>query len=165
MLAAAGVQVPAPIAALDGSYLPQHGGTVVDVLTWLDGAPLSAGAVTPEFHADLVPDYVLLHNGHLYPIDFDDSGFGHRLFDLATITFRSRWTDPTGALAEAAIAGCRMNHQLDFAALPLFEAMRACTYLGWNMMRLQEDGAQVRNTRFIAEAVQSVQSYLEHYPT
>ena len=33
-------------------------------------------------HADLVPDNVLIQNG-VVMIDFDDGGFGYRLFDLA----------------------------------------------------------------------------------
>lgn len=105
-------------------------------------------------HADLMPDNVMLEGDTLFPIDFDDGGFGHRLFDVATVTFRSRRTDPTGALAEATIAGYQSLRGLDTASLPLFEALRACTYVGWNISRMDED--PTRNARFITAAEQSI---------
>ena len=237
MLAQHGVAVPKPIVAVDGSDILICDGTVVDLLSWLEGATLSAGPVkpglyfdlgylvarmhdladdwtlpsglsrhtwdlvgdqptwgrfwenpqlTPEqaallvtfrdtartlitgmknpdiglIHADLVPDNVLLNGGRLQPIDFDDGGFGHRLFDLATITFRSMRTDPTGALADATVAGYCAGRMLDIGALPLFEALRACTYVGWNIARMDETGAEARNTRFIAAALSSVTAFL-----
>ena len=237
MLAGNGVQVPAPIAALDGGYLFEKGATAVDLLTWLEGAPLSAvratqtlyqdlgrltaqmqiyadaweppaGCTRPTWdlageapswgrfwenpklaqaertlltgfrdrarvelavldkpdvgliHADLVPDNVLVAAGQLAPIDFDDGGFGHRLFDLATVTHRSRRTDPTGGLADAAIKGYSSLRPCDPAALALFEALRACSYVGWNMSRFAEAGAVERNQRFISAAVSSVGRYM-----
>ena len=42
---------------------------------------------------------------------------------------------------------------IDLAQLKLFEALRACTYVGWIITRMKEDGAQARNTRFITEAI------------
>ena len=237
MLAGHGMHVPAPIAAHDGSYLLKTEATSVDLLTWLDGAPLSSVPATqtlyhdlgrltaqmqnhadawqppadftrptwdlvgedptwgrfwenPELdarertllasfrdrarvqtaalqtegigliHADLVPDNVLISGGQLSPIDFDDGGFGHRLFDVATITHRSRRTDPSGGLADAVIKGYGSLRPLDPATLALFEALRACSYVGWNMSRLAETGAMDRNARFISEAVSSIGRYL-----
>lgn len=111
-------------------------------------------------HADLIPDNVLYDNGVLRPIDFDDGGFGHRLFDVATVTFRSRRTNPSGALADATIAGYTSERDLDQSALPLFEALRACSYVGWNISRMSEGGAQDRNARFIDAALERVANYL-----
>jgi Ser/Thr protein kinase RdoA (MazF antagonist) len=76
------------------------------------------------------------------------------LFDVATVTLRSRRTDPSGALAEATIAGYQSLRRLDATSLPLFEALRACTYVGWNISRMDED--PTRNARFIAAAEQSI---------
>lgn len=237
MLARNDIPVPAPIIAQDGTHLLTHSGTVMDMLTWLDGAPLSAappseqtyfnlGALTARMqiradawnppsdftrptwdlvgdaptwgrfwenpaltlqqrrlleqfrahatkaladlqtpdigliHADLVPDNVLLHAEQLQPIDFDDGGYGHRLFDLATITFRSRRTDPTGALARATISGYASQRSTDLSALPLFEALRACTYVGWNITRMTEEGGNTRNARFITAAINAVNTVM-----
>ena len=107
-----------------------------------------------------MPDNVLLHADQLQPIDFDDGGYGHRLFDLATITFRSRRTDPTGALARATIDGYTSLRPADLTALPLFEALRACTYVGWNITRMAEDGGATRNARFIAAALNAVKTVM-----
>lgn len=235
MLARSGIAVPAPIPAPDGTSLLVTQGVAVDLLSWLEGAPLSASrpdaqtyfalgvliarmqecadgwipppgftrlnwdlvgddptwgrfwenpALTPDqgrlftefrdysrgaldtittadtglIHADLVPDNVMLHAGELHPIDFDDGGFGPRLFDLATVTFRSRRTDPTGALARATIDGYTSQRDADMALLPLFEALRACTYVGWNITRMAENGGHERNTCFITAALAAIES-------
>lgn len=42
MLAQNGIPVPAPIAACDGTHLLTFEGTALDMLTWLEGAPLFA---------------------------------------------------------------------------------------------------------------------------
>ena len=106
-------------------------------------------------HADLVPDNVLLHDGVLRPIDFDDGGIGERLFDIATVTFRTRRSDPTGALAAAVIAGYT-RRSVDPDALLWFEALRACSYVGWNIPRMQEPGGKERNARFVHAAEISI---------
>jgi Ser/Thr protein kinase RdoA (MazF antagonist) len=231
MLADGGLPVPAPVMGLDGSALLERDGTLIDMLTWIDGCPLGAlpareadyaklgrlmarmhvlqdawslparfqrpvwdyvgtaptwgrfwenpalgtaqQAQLVEFrdharhrlarlehadkgliHADLVPDNVLVQGDTMVPIDFDDGGFGHRLFDLATVTLRSRRTDPSGALALATLEGYHSLRSLDHAALPLFEALRACSYVGWNITRIAED--HTRNARFIGTALHSI---------
>ncbi len=233
MLAEGGLTVPNPIPAVNGHTLLKAHGFAIDMLTWLDGAPMSASAVTPQtyhtlgqltaqmhdladrwtlpkeftrptwtfvddtptwdrfwenpaltspersvfeafrheaqtalegmkgadrglIHADLVPDNVLMKGRTLAPIDFDDGGWGFRLFDLATITFSSRRTDPSGVLAEAAIEGYRARRSLDPNPLPFFEALRACTYVGWNITRIAEEGGKARNARFIDNAICAV---------
>lgn len=233
MLSRGGLTVPRPVPAPDGTTLLKAEGFAIDLLTWLNGAPMSTGEVTPEtyhalglltakmhgladswtppkgierptwtfvdetptwgrfwenpaltpahrvrfedfrnaaqgsldgfedadwglIHADLVPDNVLMNGPTLAPIDFDDGGWGHRLFDLATITFRSRRTDPSGALAEATVEGYRSLRPLDLDNLPLFEAIRACTYVGWNIARMAENGGTARNARFIDSALAAI---------
>ncbi len=112
-------------------------------------------------HADLVPDNVLYNGGKLHPIDFDDSGFGYRLFDVATVTLRSRRVQGSGALATAVVAGYQTQRPLDYKSLPLFEALRACTYVGWNITRMDEPGGVERNERFITEAEIAMSNYFE----
>jgi len=117
-------------------------------------APLDRGLI----HADLAPENVL-NNGHrLQPIDFDDGGFGFRLFDLATITHRNRRQQDGDVLSEATINGYCSERTLDRDALTLFEALRACTYVGWNITRIDEPNGRQRNTRYIAEAECAIDS-------
>ena len=116
----------------------------------------------PDFgliHADLVPDNILIDGKQLHLIDFDDGGFGHRLFDLATITHRSRRKNGNDELADATVAGYCTVRSLQCDALPLFEAMRACSYIGWNISRMDEAGGQERNARFIAEAETALEKF------
>ena len=110
-------------------------------------------------HADLVPDNVLYNGQDIQVIDFDDGGFGYRLFDLATISHRSKRLSGADDLTNAVVAGYGKHRPLDVGSLPLFEALRACTYVGWNISRMSEPGGVERNERFITEAEVSVSNY------
>jgi Ser/Thr protein kinase RdoA (MazF antagonist) len=123
------------------------------------GYALKALEDTGDFgliHADLVPENILISGDNLYPIDFDDGGFGYRLFDIATVTNRSRRIAPNGSLETTFLDSYAKHRPFDRCALPLFEALRACTYLGWIVPRLSEDGASKRNARFTSEAMARV---------
>lgn len=103
-------------------------------------------------HADAVPENVLVAKDGVYLIDFDDGGFGFRLFDLATTANRLDRHDPTGGTSAQFLQGYLSERLLDTTALPLFRALRAMTYVGWVISRLREPGASTRCTRFLAEA-------------
>ncbi len=107
-------------------------------------------------HADLVPDNVLSSGDELQFIDFDDGGFGYRLFDIATITYKCRLREPNGCLANALITGYKTHRSIDDHALMLFETLRACSYVGWNITRMQEPSGQERNARFISNALGAI---------
>lgn len=111
---------------------------------------------TGLIHADLVPENVLESGGRLSPIDFDDGGYGPRLFDIATVTHRSRRVDASGALVEAVVAGYAEHRPLDITTLPLMEALRASTYVGWIVPRMGEEGAAARHDRFVSEALAAI---------
>ena len=104
-------------------------------------------------HADLVRENVLPNNGNPQFIDFDDSGFGFRLFDVATALFKNRIETDYPQLEEALIDGYRTVRPLDIEHLPLFMALRAFTYLGWIIPRLDEPGGQTRCRNFVDDAV------------
>lgn len=108
-------------------------------------------------HADAVPENVLLAKDGVHLIDFDDGGFSFRLFDLATTANRLDRHDPSGRASEAFLTAYQHARPTDLAALPLFRALRALTYVGWVMTRFHEPGAEARCARFISEA--------EHYVT
>lgn len=111
-------------------------------------------------HADLVPENVLLHQGRPQLIDFDDAGFGFRLFELATTVNRAWRDDASGALAGAVLEGYQSVRAIDLSPLPLFRAVRAFTYLAWIIPRLHEPGAQARCERFRALAL----AWADHLP-
>ena len=111
-------------------------------------------------HADLIHENILLDNSKIQFIDFDDSGFGFRLFDVATALIKNRQEVDFANLQIALIQGYRKIRQLDATLLPLFLVLRALTYVGWIIPRINEPGSIHRQQHFIATAVDLAQSYL-----
>ena len=237
MLALNGICVPSPVRASDNSLFLTSTSTVVSLLNWVDGTPLSQfeahsnlyyelgrllaqmqalahtweqpeGFVRPCWnlvgenptwgrfwenpkltasqvkrllyfrdyarerlhseqgysrgliHADLVPDNVLYDGQSLQLIDFDDGGVGYHLFDLATITHRSRRQGDGHEYASATLEGYGSIVTVQLEDIAFFEALRACTYVGWNISRLNETGAASRNRRFISEADAAIEAFI-----
>lgn len=111
-------------------------------------------------HADLAPDNVLCDGPHLNFIDFDDGGFGYRLFDIATALIKHRASPSYPDLQTALIKGYTAIRSIDLSQLNLFMAIRAVTYVGWNIRRRAETGGEERNQRFIRTADALVSEYL-----
>lgn len=104
-------------------------------------------------HADLVRENVLVDGEQIQLIDFDDSGFGFRLFDVATTLLKNRSEPDYQDLRAALIEGYRIERPLDTDHLNLFLLLRALTYVGWIMTRMHEEGAAARNARFTENAL------------
>lgn len=121
------------------------------------GAWLDYGLI----HADAVLENVLLARDGLFLIDFDDGGFGFRLFDLATTANRLDRHDSSGRTAQAFLDAYLQTRQIDLSALPLFRALRALTYVGWVITRLHEPGAEARCARFLTEAEHYVLAFFD----
>lgn len=118
---------------------------------------LDAGLI----HADLVRENVLVtDDNRLTFIDFDDGGFGFRLFDIATTLHPNRNAANFAALRAALLDGYQSLRRLDLVAFDLMMALRAATYVGWIITRMDEDGAEVRNRRYIDTAVDLAETYL-----
>lgn len=111
-------------------------------------------------HADLVPANVMMSDNALHVIDFDDGGFGFRLFEVATALLKHRPAPDYSALQDALIGGYTSLRSLDVKQLPLFLALRAATYVGWNITRAAEDESGARNARFIAQADDLIRDYM-----
>lgn len=132
-------------------------------LAFRDAARARLIAVCPEFgliHADLVRENVLVDGSTIRMIDFDDGGFGYRLFDIATVLLKNLEEPDYPALKEALLGGYAGHRPLDLSLLELFIALRAATYVGWIVPRMGEPGSPERNTRFIEEARSLCQAYL-----
>ena len=120
------------------------------------GAVLDFGLI----HADLVRENVMIGGDRLQFIDFDDSGFGFRLFDIATTLIRNQNEPDYDMLKAALIEGYLSVRDLDFTELDLFITLRATIYVGWIIARMQEDGSEARNARFVDHAESLAKSYL-----
>ncbi len=111
-------------------------------------------------HADLVRENVMLDVDKLQMIDFDDGGFGFRLFDLATTLLKNMNEPDYPLLRTALLDGYRDKRELVTNALDLFLWLRAATYVGWIVSRMTEEGATARNARFVRNARDLALTYL-----
>lgn len=115
-------------------------------------------------HADLVADNVLVSNGHVRVIDFDDAGFGWYLFDIATVLYMFL-NDPGYQLVyDALISGYRSERELTdetLEDLPLFLAARSTTYLGWLHTRSETETAQESTPMKVEKACKYARTYLQ----
>jgi Ser/Thr protein kinase RdoA (MazF antagonist) len=106
-------------------------------------------------HADLVRENVLVQDGTVAMIDFDDCGYGWRLFDIATALLRNRREPHYAALRQALIDGYRTRRRLedaDLAHLPLFLLLRSLTYIGWAGARPELPDCAERLARYVRDA-------------
>lgn len=111
-------------------------------------------------HADLVRENVLFSEGAPQLIDFDDGGYGFRLFDVATTLNKNREEADYSELEAAFFEGYRRVRPVDLDHLSLFTLLRSFTYLGWIISRMDEPGASGRCARFIDNAVTLSQDFL-----
>ncbi len=96
-------------------------------------------------HADFNLDNMLLDGDRVIPLDFDDCGFGWHLFDLATVWTMFLGTDLAVSIRAGVVEGYRLERALPdeaLAHLPLFELVRAFSYLGWVHTRSETASAQ-----------------------
>lgn len=106
-------------------------------------------------HADLIPENLMLSGDTVMLIDFDDSGFGWHLFELATSLFFLMHDDRIDEISAATVQGYRKHRALPdehLEMLPVFFLARGLTYLGWAHTRSETEAAQAM-TAVILEAV------------
>lgn len=111
-------------------------------------------------HADLVPENVMVTENGISMIDFDDSGWGFRLFELATTINRLNREPNCKHLSEAVINGYTQEREIDLTNLSLFQLLRSFTYTGWIISRMEEPGSDVRCARFIQTSENLARNYL-----
>jgi Ser/Thr protein kinase RdoA (MazF antagonist) len=97
---------------------------------------LPSGGPIGLIHADVLRENVFVNGRSLTLIDFDDSGFGHRPYDLGTVLFQNLDEPALPAIAAALAEGYGTFRPLDAGLLPAFTLMRCCASLGWAMLRL-----------------------------
>lgn len=108
-------------------------------------------------HADLVRENILVHDGKVSLIDFDDAGFGWRMFDIATALLKNRREPHFEDIRESLIAGYRSERTLpqsELDMLPLFLTLRSLTYISWIALRPEMPGARERLARYLGEALE-----------
>jgi Ser/Thr protein kinase RdoA (MazF antagonist) len=105
-------------------------------------------------HADLARENVLVEGDKVSFIDFDDSGFGYRIFDIATALIKNIYEPDYEELKQSLLAGYQAARPLqpqDLKALPLAMLLRSLTYIGWVDARIAEPGMPQKAKRFLAD--------------
>lgn len=111
-------------------------------------------------HADLVSTNVMIDRHQMHLIDFDDGGYGFRLFELATSLSKMLNAPDYPDLRAALIKGYTAQRPIDLSALDLMILLRSATYVGWNITRMAEENGASRNAGLIAVTRTLAQAYL-----
>lgn len=115
-------------------------------------------------HADFVPENLLVEDGRLKLIDFDDGGFGWHMFDLATALYFNLDHPAYDRMEQSLFDGYRSIRSLpeaDRALLPLFLYLRSTTYLGWVQTRPETQTAKELGPMLIERACLVARRYLD----
>lgn len=128
---------------------------------------LSALPKTPDvysmIHADFAPENLLVGNGQVRLIDFDDAGFGWHMFELSTSLYFIRHEPYYDQAKRALIEGYRAHRPLadeQLALLPLFDLARSTTYVGWVHTRPETETAQELTPLLLEWACELSEAYL-----
>ena len=114
-------------------------------------------------HSDILPENVLVQRERVRIIDFDDTGFGWHLYDIATTLADYRGGEKTAQKLEAYVEGYRSIRELADAhleRLDLFGVARALTTLGWLSTRAETENARRVGRETIEEILTLTERYL-----
>lgn len=113
---------------------------------WL-ARSLTRATDTGLIHADVLRENVLVSPAGLSLIDFDDAGFGYRLYDLGTALSQTLDEIHHDALCDAMIDGYARHRTVPVdvtAQVQAFTLMRACASVGWLAGRTTPDHPRTR---------------------
>ncbi len=125
-----------------------------------------AGADYGLIHADFVRQNILLAGTDVRLIDFDDSGFGFRMYDLATALVKNRAEPHYDVIKASLFDGYRSRRTIsegDEQYLDLFLALRDFAYLGWMDARRGEPGVEERMPQIRAATMEAAHGFLETF--
>ena len=109
------------------------------VRAWLTDRLAQDGGDFGLIHADVLRENVLVNDRSLWLIDFDDSGFGYRGYDLGTALLGNLAEPAYADIRDALIAGYSSLRPMRRETVEMFTLMRACASVGWTMQRLSAD--------------------------
>ncbi len=124
---------------------------------------VNQGADYGLIHADLVRENIFVDGNRTRFIDFDDAGFGFRMFDLAVALVKNRDEPHYQTLKSALFGGYKTNRKIsasDEKSLELFLALRDFAYLGWADARRHESSMAPRIEKIKHNTLLTVQKFL-----
>ncbi len=111
-------------------------------------------------HADFLPENILVQNNQLKLIDFDDSGYGWHLFEMATSLFPQADQPFFDDLVAAYVKGYRTERHFSdehLELLPAFIMIRAFTYLSWLKTRA---GSMKTGDKIALKLAEALEEYI-----
>jgi len=96
-------------------------------------------------HADMYPDNILFKDGEVFPIDFEDCGFGYWLWDIGVALEQYPWTEEWYTKRDAFLNGYLQAHTLPESQLrhiDLFIAANYVTGVLWTSAFILDDPAR-----------------------
>ena len=79
-------------------------------------------------HGDMYPDNILIKDGTILPIDFEDCGFGYWLWDIAIALEDLPWTETWKRRRDAFLDGYSRFHSLPDSQLKHLDTFMAANY-------------------------------------
>lgn len=152
------VDLPA-LSAEQRSTLGRAEDAVARALAGLDRSAAAYGPI----HADLTMENVLVSDGRIVVIDFDDCGQGWYLFDLATACFFLTGHPQCDELVAAVLDGYRSQRPLtrrDVEAWQPLLLARALSYLAWSVDRPDEEATLFHLEHLLPHIVRAAERYL-----
>jgi len=131
---------------------------LVDALETLGYSPNVFGMI----HGDLHEHNVLLNSNTMHIIDFDDSGFGWYLYDIAVALFEYQSRADFDEVFAALLTGYEQVRTLtneQRALIPMFIHIRARAIIGWATERQELDNAE-RIKKLVHYTCQEASAYL-----
>lgn len=119
------------------------------------------GADIGLIHADVLRENVFTKDGAITLIDFDDAGFGFRLYDLAVMMSQNEVEPHYPAIRAAALAGYRELRDLPQQAeelLDMFLMIRRFASMGWAVPRYAQDSDALRS--YTSKAITAAKRFL-----
>lgn len=111
---------------------PAEAALLIAARDWLS-AHLAESGPLGLVHADVLRENILVRGGALSLIDFDDSGFGYRLYDLGTVLSQNLYEPGYPEIRAALCDGYGLG---DAAAVDAFTLARVLASVGWAAPRL-----------------------------
>jgi len=111
-----------------------------EVMETLGKGPDAYGMI----HADMYPENVLFKGEEVYPIDFEDCGFGYWMWDIGVALCQWPWTEDWYWIRDAFLDGYAQVRSLpesQLAHLDLFMAAQYATMVLWASMFIKHDPA------------------------
>jgi Ser/Thr protein kinase RdoA (MazF antagonist) len=135
------------------------------ILAARDQARLTLANIREDYgliHADLLRENILISGNRMALIDFDDSGYGFRLYDLGTALVQNLEEPHLPELVAALVAGYRRNRPapgLDPQHLVLFTLLRCLASAGWIASRAEANDP--RQNLYAGRALRLAGHFLE----